>query len=68
MLVKSYQLTGIDFGHLGQVDRNNMKQSGISTRIVAGPGTYTIIIVSVPKYYHYMIKQSVSVIHYCIYS
>ena len=28
MLVKSYQFTGIDFGHLGQVDPNNMKQSG----------------------------------------
>ena len=29
MLVKSYQFTGIDFGHLGQLDRNNQKQSGI---------------------------------------
>ena len=29
MLVKSYQFTGIDFGHLGQLDRNIMKQSGI---------------------------------------
>ena len=29
MLVKSYQFTGIDFGHLGQVVPNNMKQSGI---------------------------------------
>ena len=28
MLVKSYQFTGIDFGHLGQVVPNNMKQSG----------------------------------------
>ena len=28
MLVKSYQFTGIDFGHLGQRDPNNMKQSG----------------------------------------
>ena len=28
MLVKSYQFTGIDFGHLGQLDPNNMKQSG----------------------------------------
>ena len=29
MLVKSYQFTGIDFGHLGQVVRNNMKQKQI---------------------------------------
>ena len=28
MLVKSYQFTGIDFGHLGQLDPNNMKHSG----------------------------------------
>ena len=31
MLVKSYQFTGIYFGHLGQLVPNNMKQSGICT-------------------------------------
>ena len=30
MLVKSYQFTGIDLGHLGQLDRNIMKQSGMA--------------------------------------
>ena len=33
MLVKSYQFTGIDFGHLGQLDPNNMKQSGTLNQI-----------------------------------
>ena len=34
MLVKSYQFTGIDFGHLGQLHRNNQKQSGIFVGLI----------------------------------
>ena len=31
MLVKSYQFTGIDFGHLGQLVPNDQKQSALCT-------------------------------------